>query len=290
MGDLQFGTGVAIDGQTVTALTADPLTSDRLYIAGRLDWSSGYLQAISVASGRIQVRATTVFPLPPGSDVRSLQAIDRHVWMGIALSHSPSLLLSGQLRCFDSELVPVCESPIAVAGIPTSIISIDASDERLVVAGRVDTSGSDTGFVQVLTRDGVSWSVNTPIGAQLPFTSGIATNLLADAQRTVLLSMVDGVRIALYTLAEDNSLVWRKHDVRTPASLVHSDGGRIVAFGYSLVDRKNILTVYQPLGDMLLRRRAAALTNPAGGIAGIAFGSSWLYLLDALRLTRTNWP
>jgi hypothetical protein len=132
--------------------------------------------------------------------------------------------------------------------------------------------------------------VNTPIAAQLPFTAGIATNLLADAERTVLLSMVDGVRIALYTLAEDNSLVWRNHDVRTPASLVHSDGGRIVALGYSVGDRKNILTVYQPLGDMLLPRRAATLTNPAGGIAGLAVGSSWLYLLDALRLTRTNWP
>ncbi len=53
LSDLQFGTGVVIDGQTVTALTADPMTTDRLYIAGRLDWSSGYLQAISVASGRI---------------------------------------------------------------------------------------------------------------------------------------------------------------------------------------------------------------------------------------------
>ena len=102
--------------------------------------------------------------------------------------------------------------------------------------------------------------------------------------------MVDGVRIALYTLAEDNSMVWRNHDVRTAVSLIHSDGGLIVAFGYSVVDCKNILTVYQPLGDTLQRRRAAAITNRAGGIAGIAFGSSWLYLLDAPRLTRTNWP
>ena len=76
-----------------------------------------------------------MFPLPPGSDVRSLQAIDRHVWMGIALSHSPSLLLSGQLRCFDSALVPVCESPIAVAGIPTSItLSIPVTNGSLWLA------------------------------------------------------------------------------------------------------------------------------------------------------------
>jgi hypothetical protein len=238
----------------------------------------------------MQVRATTVFPLPPGSDVRSLQAIGRHIWVGVALSQGPALLLNGQLRGFDSSLTPLLGAPIAVAGIPTSILPIDGSDERLVVAGRVDTSTSDTGFLQVLSWNGVSWSANTPIGADLPFSAGSATNLLADAERTVLLSMVDGVRIALYTLAEDNAVIWRNHDVRTPASLVHSDSGRIVALGYSVGDRKNILTVYQPLGDMLLPRRAAALTNPAGGIAGIAVGSSWLYFLDALRLTRTNWP
>jgi hypothetical protein len=113
---------------------------------------------------------------------------------------------------------------------------------------------------------------------------------LADAERTVLVSLVDGTRIALYTLAEDNALIWRNHDVAASTSLIASESGRIVSLGYSVIDRKNILTVYQPLGDVIAPRRAAALTNTAGGVAAIAIGPSWLYTLDALRLSRITWP
>jgi hypothetical protein len=290
LSDLQFGTAVALDGQNVTAITADPLSSDRGYIAGRLDWRSGYIQTFRVVGGRVVILATAVFPLGPGSDVRTLQAIGRTIWLGVAVAEAPAVLLGGELHGYDVNLTPLADTPFRLAGVPTAVIPVDDGADRIIIAGRIDESETDSGYAQVLLRTGTTWSVRTPILAELPFGAGTTTNLIADAERTVLVSLVDGKRIAQYTLGADHALIWRNRDVRTAASYILSESGRIVSLGYSVTDRKNIVTVYQPLGDALFPRRAAALTNTAGGVAALAVNTPWLYTLDALRFTRISWP
>ena len=290
LSDMQFGTAVGLDGLTVTALAADPFTTDRGYIAGRLDWQSGYLQSFRVIGGRIAILGTAVYPLGPGSDVRTIQVVGGRIWIGIATLQTPAVRFGGELLCYSTDLTPLCDAPVPIAGIPTSIIPIDDGVDRLVIAGRIDESVVDSGFAQVLLRTGSNWAVRPPIAATLPFSAGSATNLMADAERTVLVSLVDGNRIALYTLDADHSLIWRNRDVRVTASHIQSDSGRIVSLGYSVADRKNILTIYQPVGEALFPRRAAALTNTAGGVAALSVSTPWVYTLDALRLSRISWP
>ena len=294
LSDMQFGTGVALDGQTATAISADPRSQDKLFVAGRLDWRTGYLQAISVAAGRITVLGTTLFSLPAGSDVRTLQAIDTHVWVGVARAVGPAALLSGELHGFDvvspRAMTPLPNASFAVAAIPQAIIPIDDSDDRLVIVGRVDQRTADTGFLQVVTRSGDGWRARPAVAASAPFSDGAVTYMLQGDERTPLLSVVDGARIALYSLTPAHTLVYRAADIRTAASVIASDGDRIATFGYVIADRKNLVMVYHRIADILVPRQRASLANIAGGIAGVSASTPWLYLLDALRLSRTPWP
>ena len=294
LSDLRFGTGVALDGQTATALCADPRSQDKLYIAGRLDWQTGYIQAVSVATGRVTILGTTVFSLPAGSDVRTIQAIGTRLWVGVARAVGPAALLSGELHGFDVSsaraMLPLPNGSLTVAAIPQVIIPIEDSDDRIVIAGRVDQHSADTGFLQVVLRTGDAWGTRPAVYASAPFNDGAVTYMLQGDERTPLLSIVDGARIALYTLSPEHTFIYRSADVRTPASAITSDGDSVAALGYTIADRKNVVTVYHRVDDTLILRRRAALTNTAGGIAGLSASTPWLYLLDALRLSRTPWP
>lgn len=294
LSDMRFGTGVAIAGQTATSLCADPRGQDKLYLAGRLDWRTGYIQAISVATGRVTILGTTLFSLPAGSDIRTMQAIGTRLWVGVARAVGPAALLGGELHGFDistpSAMTPLPNGSLAVAAIPQVIIPIEDSDDRLVIAGRVDQRTADTGFLQVVVRSGETWSARPAVYASAPFTAGAVTYMLQGDERTPLLSIVDGVRIALYTLTPAHTFIYRSADIRAPVSAITSDGDSIATLGYVVADRKNLVTVYHRVADTLVLRRRAALTNTAGGVAGVAASTPWLYLLDALRLTRTSWP
>jgi hypothetical protein len=185
---------------------------------------------------------------------------------------------------------PLPNGSITVAAIPQVIIPIEDSDDRLVIAGRVDQRSADTGFLQVVLRTGDAWNTRPAVYASAPFSDGAVTYMLQGEERTPLLSVVDGARIALYSLSPEHTFIYRSADVRTPASLIMSDGDSVAALGYSIADRKNLVTVYHRVADTLVLRRRAALTNTAGGVAEITASTPWLYLLDALRLTRTSWP
>jgi hypothetical protein len=185
---------------------------------------------------------------------------------------------------------PLPNGSLTVAAIPQVIIPIEDSDDRLVIAGRVDQHSADTGFLQVVLRTGDAWSTRPAVYASAPFSDGAVTYMLQGDERTPLLSIVDGARIALYTLSPEHTFIYRSADVRTQASAIASDGDSVAALGYTIADRKNVVTVYHRIADTLILRRRAALTNTAGGIAGITASTPWLYLLDALRLSRTPWP
>ena len=129
-----------------------------------------------------------------------------------------------------------------------------------------------------------------PIYARAPYIAGAVTYMLQGDARTPLLSIVDGARIALYILTPVHTFVYRNADIRAPVSVITSDGDTIATLGYVVADRKNLVTVYHRVADTLVVRRRAALTNIAGGIAGVVASTPWLYLLDALRLSRTSWP
>jgi hypothetical protein len=235
-----------------------------------------------------------LFSLPAGSDVRTMQAIGTRLWVGVARAVGPAALLGGELHGFDisspSALTPLPNGSLAVAAIPQVIIPIEDSDDRLVIAGRVDQRSADTGFLQVVVRSGETWSARPAVYASAPFTAGTVTYMLQGDERTPLLSIVDGVRIALYTLTPAHTFIYRSADIRAPVSAITSDGDSIATLGYVVADRKNLVTVYHRVADTLVLRRRAALTNTAGGVAGVAASTPWLYLLDALRLSRTSWP
>jgi hypothetical protein len=187
-------------------------------------------------------------------------------------------------------MTPLPKGSLAVAAIPQVIMPIEDSDDRLVIAGRVDQRSADTGFMQVVIRTGETWSARPPIYASAPFSAGAVTYMLQGDARTPLLSIVDGARIALYTLTPANTFIYRRADIRAPVSAITSDGDSIATLGYVVADRKNLVTVYHRISDSLVLRRRAALTNIDGGIAGISPSTPWLYLLDARRLSRTSWP
>jgi hypothetical protein len=293
LSDLQSGTGVALIGQTVSTITSDPLTPDRAFLAGRLDWNSGYIQTVSVGTAGIRVLATTVIPLAPGSDVRVLQVVGNRLFVGIATASAPALTRGGELRVYETrgtlEWLPAALGSIALAGVPATILPVDARDERLVVAGMVDGASSDSGFVQLVTTK-AGLQAESPVAAAMPFSGGAVANVVVDAERTVLVLLADGARIAVYTLGEDNLFLWRRNDVIAPISLLSSDGTRVAAYGFAAADTKNIVQVYQAFSDSLVLRRSAALTNTAGGPSGLAVAVTGLYTLDALRITRTQWP
>ena len=281
--DLMSGTGVALIGETATAITSDPHSLDRAYVAGRLDWNSGYIQTISIGTAGIRVVATTVIPLAPGSDIRVLTAVGPRLYVGLAEAPPPSALRVYVAQ--GSEWVADQLGSVALAGVPATILAVDGRDERIVVAGMVDGAGSDSGFLQLVTTTG-GLSAGSAVAAAAPFVAGALAHVYLEAERTVVVTLADGFRIAVYTLGADDLFLWRRADVGGPFSALHSSGNTLVASGYAAADKKNIVRVFHVLADALLLRRSVALTNLVGGIAAVESTAGEFFTLDAARVTR----
>lgn len=270
----QLTATLRLPGVDATAVSAVVNRPNQFVVAGQLNWDSMYIQVYDVHESSFVLVTTHVYPLRFESQVTSIYATDRRIFVGIAASNPPSKDIGGQIIAFEritnTTMSEIGVSPLNLAGIPTSIKALDDADTLIVIAGSVPNASKPSGFLQTVRWNGERYESVFSLSRAVPVTDIAIYSQMIGLNRVNIVFAAQTDSLAILNFDESNGhMASFQNSLPLFAQKLDIQQDQIAMIGFDTIRRLTVSSVYQWSIDRLILRRTITHGNPGGGIAGV---------------------